>query len=724
MHRSLCLAALAAVLTAPLAAQEFTLDNVLTNPLAFVPRLPTVMWMTGERAFTRIDRGEERDEVVRVNLDDNPSEVLFTSQDLHTAFDHEATDAKHLPPFSWVDKTTIRVELPDGVYHWDLAKAQPHKTLAFVEGATASAIAPGDRHAAFVKDDDLWIRKPSGDLHRVTWDGKDGDIVYGGAAHRAEFGITDGLWWDPTGRWLAFSREDMRPIAIYPYVDYDTQPASRKHGRYPMAGRADSQVTIGVYDRENDRLVYLAHDDDADLYWTNVTFAPDGREVFVALVNRGQNQMQLVAFDTATGDRKHTLFEESDAEWVEPEHGPIFLPNDDTRFLWFSPRDGYENLWVYDRTGKLERQLTKARFDLASFGGFTADGAHCYVTGSGDDPLQMHLWRVELASGAMTQLTQGRGRQACLVSDHDDLLVRSTSAENPGTLTLVPHDGDARELAKAEDPLAKIDTGSHEFFTVTADDGETVLHAALLKPPGFDPNHKYPLIHYVYGGPHSQLVTDTPGCGFNLWLRYMASRGYLVSCVDNRGTDNRGIEFEQSIHRHLPMHEVSDNATVIRHLIDRGFVDPTRIGVHGWSYGGYMTLNLMLRTDLFAAGVAGAPVTDWSRYETGYTERYMDTPQENPEGYTAASTLPLVSKLHGRLLLISPSDDHTVMPSHSIAFLDHCIDEGVLIDHMVYPMQQHGLRGKDRAHFYRLMTRHFEEQLPVEHAADEAAARK
>ncbi len=711
MHRTLAVLALLAATADARAQIDFTLDRVVTNPRSCVPIPARAQWITGAEAFSVLTMNGDEQAVLRVPVDGTQPQQAFDSGDVHAAFGLDSISKTRLPTFGWHTSNSIRVEHENTVYHWNLSEAEPKRVLSLVDGATATAIAPSDARAAFVVHDDVHITNEDGGLRRITWDGAPEDIVYGGAAHRAEFGIQDGMWWDQTGRRLAFSREDMRPIAIFPYVEYGAQPAERKHGRYPMAGQPHSRVSIGIVDSRDGSLRYLEHDADADLYWTNVTFSPSGDRVYVALVNRGQDHMQLVEFDSTTGKRNRVLFTASDARWIEPEFGPVFLPNDPQKFLWFSPRDGYRNLYVYGIDGSLERQLTKAEFDLGSFGGFTRDKTACYATGTGPNPLEMHLWRIDLESGAMTQVSQGRGRHSCMISDHDHVLSNSQSAVDPGTLNLWTNDGKTRVLNKSKDPLADLDIGTQEFFEVAASDG-TTLHGYLLKPPGFDPAKRYPLMHYVYGGPHSQLVTDTWGGGARLWQRWLASQGFLVSCVDNRGTNNRGIAFAQSIFRRLSVLEVQDQVAAIDALIERGFVDESRIGVHGWSYGGYMTIRLMQEAaDKFACGVAGAPVTDWSRYETGYTERYMDTPEENPRGYELASCLDKVGKIRGRLLLITPSDDHTVMPSHSVAFLQKCIDESVLIDHMSYPMQQHGLRGKHRQHFYRLMTRFFQERL-------------
>lgn len=717
--RSACLAALlASALTAQ--AQTLTLDLLLAETDSFAPVVPDASWIPGTDHYSLVLDGRTGPYVVAVDPAGARAHA-FAAADLARAL--RATGADYptdtLPEFAWVDATTLRVVLAEHVYHWQLGEAKATVRLRTHADATATAYAKDDALAACVVDADLWIHKSDGSRRRVTWDGRAGDIEYGGAAHRAEFGIDQGLFFDPTGRRLAFYREDLRPITPYPYIDYTKMPAQAVHGRYPMAGQRDSVVTVGVYDRADDSVRFLAHDPDADEYWTNLAFTPDGSKLLVALVNRGQDHVQMVRFDAGTGAREATLFEERDPQWVEPERAPWFVPDASGDFLWMSARDGHRHLYRYARDGRLLAQVTRGAFDVDSVVAGATDPAQVFVQATGVDARQMHLWRAPLDGSAMTCLTHSgypaAGRHlATANADASAFLVRSDSLHSPGGLRLVDRDGKTlREVTAATTRLQAFTVGERRFFDVPTADG-TDLHGVLTLPPDFDATKRYPLLLYVYGGPHSQLVTDTwlrHGVR-NLWLEWMATQGCIVATLDNRGTRNRGIEFEQSVFRKLGVLEVDDQVAAVRHLLSLGFVDPTRIGVHGWSYGGYMTLRLMLAApDLFCCGVAGAPVTDWRGYETGYTERFMDTPLENPEGYSESSTLPLLERLRGRLLLIHGSDDKTVMLSHAMAFLDQAVAKGVLVDQMFYPMQKHGPKGAASTHLYRLMSRFFGEHL-------------
>jgi dipeptidyl-peptidase-4 len=614
-----------------------------------------------------------------------------------------------LPAWSFLDAQTLRLVHDDALWHWRIGEAKAERRLRWPKGlvpgefeAPPLSIAPGDRHAAWILAGDLHVGDAAGQIRRVTWDGGD-DVVHGGAAHRAEFGIQRGMSWSGDGRWLAFYREDRRGIDPYPYEDLDATPPAPRHGRYPMAGRRHSRVQVGVYDTESRALQWLERDPDQDLYWTNVTFGADGRSVVVALVTRGQDRLQLARFDCATGRRTATLLEEQDAEWIEPEHGPTFLA--DGRFLWWSPRDGHRHLWLCDADGKLLVQVTKGAFDVQELLGLAADGQGLWFTASGEDPRQKHLFWAKLDGSEVRQVTRERGTHECSLSADGlfafDLWSNLETPPSPRFLDL--RDGAVEALPAPRSPLADFELPSQRLFQVKTE-ADQVLYGHVLLPRAIAEGERLPVLLYVYGGPHVQLVTDRWLAGASLWLHALANEGYVVARLDNRGTPNRGIEFEQAIFRRMGVLEVQDQLRAVEWLTQQPFVDPRRIGVHGWSYGGYMTLRLLgLAPGTFACGVSGAPVTDWELYETGFTERYMDTPQENPDGYRASSCLPLAGQLRAPLLIAHGTDDRTVVPVHSLRFVDRCIDEGVLVDYMPYPMQTHRLEGKDRPHFHKLL---------------------
>lgn len=687
-------------------SETLTLATVLERGAKLATPLPRVLWLPGGHDATVIapaaDGGQSLHRFADGKLVDPP---ICTAQALWKALGRDVPAAARFPEVGWQDATTLRIEAGDAVHLWQPGQERATTVLRWAApdaGDGPQAVpGPGDQHVVYTKDHQLWLADRSGRVRQLTFDGSE-DIVYGGSAHRAEFGIDRGLFWSQDGRWFAFSREDQRPIAPYPYQDLTTVPPAPVHGRYPMAGRAQSKVRIGVGDTHDGSLCWLECDPAEDVFWTNVTFGVDAT-VCVARVSRGQSDMELVRYDAATGKRLAVLLTEHDAAWVEPEHGPTFLP--DGRFLWWSSQQGHRHLYLHAPDGKLLQQVTKGAFDVQKLCAVAADGKMLWYQASGEDPRQLHLFEAKLDGSEVRQITRERG------THHIDLAPDSHVAADlwsnletrPSVRLLDLASSAAVPLPQPADPLATFTLPAQRLFQIKAED-DTVLYGHVALPPNLAEGQKCPVLLYVYGGPHSQLVTDTWLGGAPLWLQAFAAEGYVVCRLDNRGTPNRGIKFEQAIHRHLGTLEVQDQLRAVEWLKQQPFVDPARIGVHGWSFGGYMTLRLLLLAPTtFACGVSGAPVTDWAMYETGYGERYMDTPAENAEGYAASSCLPLAGKLQRPLLLVQGTDDKTVMWSHSLDFVDRCIDAGVQLDYFPYPMQKHGLVGKDKLHFLRLL---------------------
>jgi dipeptidyl-peptidase-4 len=692
---------------------ELSLKQAVQTPWKLFESLPERQWIPGSGDFSAMDPNQ-RKRVTRQTVGKPSSSLAFTAKQTLRALrlagaKIPSSPMERLPEFRWQDTNTIRLRHASAIYHWKIGELKAKKVLELPSGVAPSAIANDDSRAAYILDHQLFLQVGT-ERKQISSDGSK-DVVYGGPAHRSEFGIHDGLWWSPNGRFLAFYREDLRPVTVYPYVDHTVMPPTAVHGRYPMAGRNNSVVKVGVYDTELHRLVYLQHGSETDIYWTNVTFSPDDQDIYAAIVNRGQDHMQLLRFSPLDGSTQHMLFEERDAQWVEPEHGPIFLDSKPGQFLWFSQRDGYRQLYLYKRDGTLVRQVTKAAFDIQDFAAFTPGCEHALVHASGSDPLQMHLWQVELATSLMSPITSERGWHTSKLNKSGTAAIDNYSSLNlPGRSSVI--DISTSKPSHTVEVGHKFpELGTQNFFHVNTKD-QTKLHGTVILPPNLDKTKQYPALLNVYGGPHSQLVKDRWLGGSSTWLHYMATQGFVVCTLDNRGTDNRGIDFAQSVHRKLSSLETEDQLLAVQHLHSMPFVDKKRIGVHGWSYGGYMTLNLMLRSPgTFACAAAGAPVTDWAQYETGYTERYMDTPAENPRGYQQASLAPLAKDLRGRLLIIHGTNDQTVMWSHSLALVDAFVKAEQLVDYMPYPMQKHGIRGPGRPHLYRLLTRYFQDHL-------------
>lgn len=573
--------------------------------------------------------------------------------------------------------------------------------LHFPDKAENVEISDKTGYVAYTIDKDVYVATPRDSAIQITHHG-DTEVSAGVAIHRSEFGITKGLFWANDGLKLGFYEMDESMVTDYPLVDYTTVPATPNPIKYPMAGQKSHHARVGIFNTAGNELIYLKTGEPLDHYLTNFCFSPDGSRAYLAEINRDQNHMDLNIYNTANGDRIKTLFSETNDKYVEPENPPYFPDDKGDAFVWQSERDGFNHLYLYTSEGKLLRQLTRGNFDILSIDGRTVDGKTLIVTAA-DGLMDRAVYSVSVKNGKMIKLTSQPGMYAVKMKKGDTFIQRHTSADIPGETSLVSVAGDRRvNLVEAKDPLADYQLGEVEFPVLQASDG-TPLQARLIKPYDFDPDRKYPVLVYVYGGPHVQLVRNDYKGGASLWMYEMANRGYIVFTVDGRGSANRGLAFEQATFRRLGTVEMEDQLEGVKYLKSLSYVNADKMAVHGWSFGGFMTTSLMLRhPGVFKTGVAGGPVTDWRLYEVMYTERYMDTPEQNPEGYEEADLKNYVKNLDGNLLMIHGLDDNVVVPQHAFTLIKRFVDAGVQTQFFPYPGHEHNVRGKDRVH---LMTK-------------------
>ena len=551
------------------------------------------------------------------------------------------------------------------------------------------------------------------------------NIVLGESVHRNEFGINGGLFWSPKQSRLAFYRMDQSMVVDYPLVNTKTREAEPMPIKYPMAGMQSHWVTVGVYEPATGKLLYLNTCRDTtvherEMYLTNIAWSPVEKYIYIAKINREQNHMWLEQYDAATGDFVKTLFEETNPRYVEPCDPMIFTPKGD-QFLWFSMRDGYKHLYLYNADGSLVKQVTKGEYEVEGFIQFDKKGENIFIYANKNNLDGRDAYRVNLKDGTMKCLTNynsAEGTHTVVINDEGTRMVDYFSAvDNPGEVNYVininkPANHRDYNIYRAENPLKDYAMPGVELGTIKAADGKTDLYYRLITPPNMKPGTKYPTLVYVYGGPHSQLVTDSWLGGGNLYFMFLAQQGYVVFTLDNRGTDNRGFEFESCTHRRLGEIELADQMEGVKFLQSLPYVDKDRMGVEGWSFGGFMTITMKLaHPEVFKVGCAGGPVIDWKWYEIMYGERYMDTPQENPKGYEAASLLNKAKNLEGRLLVIQGAEDNTVVPQHSTEFIERCINNYKQVDYFVYPHHEHNVLGRERLHLYQKMFQYYEDFL-------------
>ena len=647
----------------------------------------------------------------------HPEKTLLT-QDEFLAIIGEATKgagAKYFAPFSVVEGKLLSISF--GKKHY-LIDPQTKKQVAAFErvGRTEQAfeLAPRAKHAVAVRDNNLFLLSPDGSSSQLTTDGSP-TLVYGQSVHQNEFGISGGLFWSPDGSRLAFYRMDQSMVSAYPLVHTNVRKATEEKLYYPMAGMPSHHVTLGIYDVASGKTTYLKTGEPKEKYLTNISWAPDSKTIYIAELNREQSHMDLKAYDPATGDYIKTLFSEHNDKYIEPQWPMRFIPGRDREFVWQTRRDGYTHLYRYNVEGKLLGQITRGAWEVTDFLGFADGGKTLVYTSTQLSPIDRVVASVSLDGRKTRLLTPQAGwHSAQLSADGKHLLDTYESLKNPteNRLVAVASGKALATLYQSKDPEADFINPEITFGTIKAADGVTDLHYRLLKPTNFDPAKKYPTIVYVYNGPHAQLVQNRFHAGCLGWDLYMATKGFVVFTVDGRGSAHRGAAFEQVIHRHLGKNEMADQMKGVDFLKSLPYVDADRIGVAGWSYGGFMTTNLMLtHPEVFKVGVAGGAVTDWARYEIMYGERYMDSPQENPEGYKETNLSLRAANLKGRLLLIHGTIDPTVVWQHTQLFVDACVKAGTYPDYMIYPEHKHNVLGVDRVHLNYTMARYFMDHL-------------
>ena len=614
-------------------------------------------------------------------------------------------------------------------YNW-----KSHRVLWAINlasGTQASSFCYASRSLAYVKDWQLYVAQPStgsktepvNAVRKLTTDGSR-NIVYGQSVHRDEFGIDGGLFWSPDGKKLAFYRMDQSMVTDYPQVDIPdpevvpdsgSRIATYAPDKYPMAGETSHKVTLGVYDLTAQKLVYLKAGDPTDRYFTNVAWSPDSKTIYMFELNRDQNDCRLVSYDAATGDKLKELYRETDDKYVEPLHPIMFLPWDSQKFIMQSQKDGYNHFYLFDTTGKELKQITSGKWVVEDFLGFDTKHKALVYESNECSPIQRNIWVVDIATGKRALMDDnGQGWHTGSLSGSGQYIVDNYSAPTtPRNITIVNTDNGRRtRWLTAADPWKGYDLPEYRCGTIKAADGVTDLYYRMVMPINFDPKKKYPTIVYVYGGPHAHNVDARWHYCSRSWETYMAQRGYLLFILDNRGSENRGKAFEQVTFRHLGDHEVEDQMKGVDFLKSLAYVDSTRLGVHGWSFGGFMTINMMTtHPGVFKVGVAGGPVIDWKWYEVMYGERYMDTPQTNPEGYAHSSLLPKAKNLKDRLEIIIGGNDATVVPQHALSFLKECIKYGTQPDFFVYPGEPHNMRGHQSVHLHERIAKYFDDFL-------------
>lgn len=713
--RVLTLLALITLSTTLMAQKQFTLEDLNfggTNYKNMTPGDRTLLWW-GDRLVH-----VEASACYTVNPSNGKESLLLTAADLNRSIEaaggDETATLQGAVSFPYPDQPLALVTGTKAYTLYNFKTRRVECRIAKTGNEQAVAWNAKSRLLACVTGDNLYVGGK-----QLTTDGSR-DIVYGQSVHRNEWGIDGGLFWSPDGKLLAYYRMDQSMVTDYPEVnipevdDSTHRIATPAPEKYPMAGQASHKVTILVYNTASGRSVQLQAGDPTDRYFTNVAWSPDSKTIYVFELNRDQNDCRLVSYDATTGGKIAELYRETDPKYVEPLHPIVFLPWNADQFILQSQKDGYNHLYLMDKSGHEIKQLTSGKWVVEQLVGFNPQHQSVVIASNELNPLQRNLFAVDLNTGRRTLLGSDTGWHTPALSASGRYLVDKYQAPDvPRHIDIVNVDN-GRKLAyyDAPDPWAGYTVPTYECGTIKAADGVTPLYYRMVKPAHFDPAKKYPTVVYVYGGPHAHNVDAGWHWRSRSWETYMAQRGYVLFILDNRGSENRGRDFEQATYRQLGQEEMKDQMKGVEFLRTLPYVDTTRLGVHGWSFGGFMTISLMTNyPDVFKVGVAGGPVIDWKWYEVMYGERYMDTPQSNPEGYAKTSLLPKAKDLKGKLQIIIGYNDPTVVPQHALTFLKACIEAGTQPDFFTYPGQGHNMRGHQSVHLHERITQYFDDYL-------------
>lgn len=689
--------------------------------------IQNVNWMKDGQFYTALVRSQNNVELRKYDILSGDYKVLVATSDLKVEgretpiiiqdYQFSADETKLLI------KTDVeriwRRSTKENYFIHNLESGETTKLTQSEEKQQYAQLSPEGDKAAFVKNNNLYlVDLESGEEKAITTDGKKNKIINGATdwVYEEEFGFAKAWYWSPDGEKIAYYRFDESRVKEFFMTEWGSLYPGLTRFKYPKAGEKNSIVKIGVYDLESEETTWMDIGEETNQYIPRINWTQSPETLAIRRMNRLQNKQDLMLADVSNGNTEIIKTETSDA-WVDINDDLTFLENGE-QFIYLSEESGCNHIYLYDLKGNLIRQVTKGKWEVTNYLGYNEKNERLYFISTEDSPLERHLYSIHISGSDKTRMSDGEGWNSVNMSrDYKYYIENFSGPKKPSVYTL--HEGSGKELRILEDnaelnnTLSEYEMPEKEFMEIPLPQAK--LNAYMLKPSDFDSTKKYPVLFYVYGGPGSQTVTKRFDSGQRpMWHRFLAEQGYIVFSVDNRGTGARGRDFEKQVYKKLGQYEVEDQIDAAKYIMNRfDYIDTSRVGIWGWSYGGYMSsLVLAKGNDIFSTAIAVAPVTSWRFYDTIYTERFMQTPQMNPEGYIKGAPLTHAGEIEGNYLLVHGTGDDNVHFQNAVEMVNKLVSEGVQFETMFYPNRAHGISGGNaRRHLYEMLNSYIIENL-------------